>query len=490
MAAAPRSHHQLPNIGYNTRGIYSTGTPGFPKRSQDHIHRSPPPYSAVSARRHPLSPTPSPGIAFNSIRMDPPYGAKGHAHIPPLLGLTQHGQLMYANGHGPIKIEIHGTIDKGFFLSEGEWTCYRRNYFSCVCSYSLSPMYPNAAMQWTPSTSPTTTYDLFGFSMSIAAVVSESDSHTIELVQHTPKRDKGPTQQPEKVQMAPKPHHQSNHPLANIYQDGHNHRLVGGGSGGALYEGFSQPQGTHPTEHTFERIQFKQATANNGKRRAAQQYYHLVVELYGHVCEAGRGAPDQWLKIAQRKSAKMIVRGRSPGHYQSERRGSTSSGPGNSGGTLSSYQPTVSDYGPGTSMLGSNSYGTGSYDHHQHQRDHYGSNRQHELPMEPVMAVDDVKAMDSSKDYQYYPTPIYESSNDPRHQGIEMFAHRSDPEAIGSTGADSMELSASRLKHEDSTLPSLFYPPSNSFVSRGGCNRYDGKSTSAGYYPTMLPQSS
>lgn len=74
------------------------------------------------------------------------------------------------------------------------------------------------------------------------------------------------------------------------------------------------------TEHTFERIQFKQATANNGKRRAAQQYYRLVIELHAHVGELGRRVADQWLKAAHRKSARLVVRGRSPEHYQAERR--------------------------------------------------------------------------------------------------------------------------------------------------------------------------
>ncbi|KAK8042701.1 hypothetical protein PG994_013184 [Apiospora phragmitis] len=397
--------------------------------------------------------------------MDPPYGAKSNQNIPPLQGMQQHGQLAYSTGHSPIKVEINGTIDKGFFLSENEWTCYRRNYFSCICSYSLTPNYPGAAMHYTPNSS-ATHYEVHGFAMSISAMVHESDTHTIDLVQHTPKRDKGPVSRPD--------------------SHGHSHRLGVGPASGGLYEGFNQPPSGHPTEHTFERIQFKQATANNGKRRAAQQYYHLVVELHAHVGEIGRGVADQWMKVAHRKSAKMIVRGRSPGHYQSERRGSTSSGPGAAGGSLSGYAPQMQDYGPGSSMLGS-SYNTGSY---EHRGQYSGRNRPHDLPMEPVMSVEDVKALESSKDYQYYPTPIYEG-NDNR-QGIEMFTHRGDPEPVGTSMADNMELSASRLKHEhDSTLPSLFYPnPSTAYnnISRG-CNRFEGKPTSAGYYPQMLPQS-
>ena len=59
------------------------------------------------------------------------------------------------------------------------------------------------------------------------------------------------------------------------------------------------------TEHAFERVQFKRATANNGKRRTPQQYYHLLVELHFDV---GTQDNPQWIKVAQRKSAKVVAK--------------------------------------------------------------------------------------------------------------------------------------------------------------------------------------
>jgi hypothetical protein len=69
--------------------------------------------------------------------------------------------------------------------------------------------------------------------------------------------------------------------------------------------------GANSTENivTFERLQFKSATANNGKRRAAQQYYCIIVDLYAQT-ETGA-----LVKIATTESAPLVVRGRSPGHY-------------------------------------------------------------------------------------------------------------------------------------------------------------------------------
>ncbi|KAI1253413.1 hypothetical protein MGN70_005621 [Eutypa lata] len=472
----------LPNPGYSARQLYSRATPSY-GREPEHTTRSP--SFTNPLRRHPLSPTPSPSIGYTAPvgRMDSSYGGKSQAaNIPPLMTITTNGQLVYGDTpQNSIKIDIQGTIDKGFFLSDGEWTCYRRNYFSCNCSYSLTPYYPNANIQYIPNGS-SQTYHVLGFAMCIAAVVAESDSHMIELVQHTPKRDKGPVQRPEKVRLNPKPPQQVTHPLG-LYTSPHD---MASGSR-SLYEGASYGQGgqnSFPTEYTFERIQFKQATANNGKRRAAQQYYHLLVELYADV---GNQVSDGFIKIAQRKSAKMIVRGRSPGHYQTDRRGSTGSGPGGSSG-MGSYggsQVLGTDYGSSGSSMLPGSYGVGSgYDP---RSGHYGTTRHHELPADPGMSADEAKAVDTAKEYQYYPAAIYEGSNS-RH-GIPMFSDRAaeHDHMMTSTSTATDSTASSKLKHEfEGTLPSIIYQPGPSYYP-GGCSRFEGKPSSAGYYP--IPQS-
>lgn len=60
----------------------------------------------------------------------------------------------------------------------------------------------------------------------------------------------------------------------------------------------------------FERLQFKLATANNGRRRAGgQQYYTLTMELYATL-ESGIQ-----VTVASTDSCPLVVRGRSPNHY-------------------------------------------------------------------------------------------------------------------------------------------------------------------------------
>ena len=260
---------------------------------------------------------------------------------------------------------VHCKIEKGFFMStDGNWTCYRRNYFSVTASFDLSPYIPNGRL-YVQRANKSNPEQIQAFAMSLSAAVDGAAGKNIELVQHTPKRDKGPQNSIRKEKVAPTPPSKS--------QTDHSYQLGGyGGYAGAQsltmpylplqadpeqqqqqqhQPGiFSSPHASHqanapPTSHTFERIQFKSATANNGKRRAQQQYYHLIVELWADVRDARANNPE-WVKVAQRVSAQVVVRGRSPSHYQNE-------GPHNAGGTRGpSHGGGAGGAGGGSGMYG------------------------------------------------------------------------------------------------------------------------------------------
>ncbi|KAI9318617.1 hypothetical protein BX666DRAFT_1812044, partial [Dichotomocladium elegans] len=178
-------------------------------------------------------------------------------------------------------VRIHSKMDRGFFLADNDWTCYRRNYFQVSSAFSIHGVghyYADHEPPCLVRTDDGLFYPVRRFLLGITARVSNSDKR-IELVQHTPKRDKGPQTTP-----MPKPITPGGN--LNMSSVGANQNIV-----------------------TFERIQFKTATANNGKRRAAQQYYVCVIELYA---ETDQG---QQIKVASCQSAPLVVRGRSPGHY-------------------------------------------------------------------------------------------------------------------------------------------------------------------------------
>lgn len=97
---------------------------------------------------------------------------------------------------------ISAKIGKGFFyFLDWKWTCYRRNYFSVLCSYSLNPHIPNGSMYVNRSGKPE---QIRALAMSLLAVVG-NHGKTIELVQHTPERNKSSQMQIRKEKLAPIP---------------------------------------------------------------------------------------------------------------------------------------------------------------------------------------------------------------------------------------------------------------------------------------------
>jgi len=443
----------LPNPAspISARGLYNTaGTPLLQRRS-DLLSRSP---SSTTVRGLPLSPSSS---GFTSpTNMENSLGGQAS---PPLHPTEVIYQLQTPEGQ-VIRPEIFGKIDKGFFMADNDWTCYRRNYFSLNCSYTLHPAIPTGSVHLVLRNGQQP--QIHDFAMSIAAVVDGRDGKAIELVQHTPKRDKGPQDKPSRVTLQPRPP-----PSLGMYGgDGG----LGGGSRGLYDQGYGANANQQVTEATFERIQFKNATANNGKRRAAQQYYHLLVELFADV---GGQHPDRWVRIATRMSAPMVVRGRSPGHYQGDRRGSNSStGPGSGGaggggafspGGSTSRTPGEMSMG-GSSMPPSSSYG-GSYDTRSH---HYRSNTAPlQIPMEPTLSAEEAKSIEEAPGYLYYAAPIWEGHESRYLPGVSEY---------------------SKVKQEYSsgyTLPSLM----NSQDGFGRhCGRWDGAPESKGYFPSVQLQ--
>ncbi|QKX58893.1 uncharacterized protein TRUGW13939_06021 [Talaromyces rugulosus] len=108
-----------------------------------------------------------------------------------------------------------------------------------------------------------------------------------------------------------------------IYDPNRRSTWASGYESGAIPMGYNlaqkgEPQPPQPpTHHKFNYIRFQTATGFNGKRRAQQQY-NLVVELYAEIIPVG-SRESQWIKIAQRLSHPLVVRGQSPGHYKDGR---------------------------------------------------------------------------------------------------------------------------------------------------------------------------
>nr|CAG8433882.1 8252_t:CDS:2 [Entrophospora candida] len=281
-----------------------TSTPNFPRPPQSKFERF---YVSMSAPVTPStprneSPSQTPNTAPPDRKIDnrpafssfhsSPYPSQTHRKRrdntvgfpqdagPFFTQTQQHYPLYTIDRSTNLKVRINSKVDRGFFLADNDWTCYRRNYFQISSAFSITgtPHPVNESDVSCLIEVDGQYYAVTQFLLGITARVSNSDKK-IELVQHTPKRDKGPQMVP-----GPKPIRPGGN--LNLSSVGTNSNIV-----------------------TFERIQFKTATANNGKRRAAQQYYVLMVDLYAQV---ETGEP---YRLATTTSAPLVVRGRSPGHY-------------------------------------------------------------------------------------------------------------------------------------------------------------------------------
>ncbi|MCJ1436693.1 hypothetical protein MMC27_006074 [Xylographa pallens] len=483
--------------------------------------------------------SPTAGSSFNpvsaSMQLSPNSQYQLEAlGVPPFEGTKQFYQIVDPNGL-PIHVDLQARIDKGFFKAESDWTCYRRNYFSVACCYCLKPDVDLLARHLYLSRS-SNRDRIQSFSILITAKIDGEDGKVIELVQHTPKRDKGPMGPPDLTEVSP-------HPSGNLGVFASASPYT---SETQMSSEFSQayPTGAQTQNvANFDRIQFKKATANNGKRRAAQQYFHIIVELYTKVSR-GTSSEMQTVKIAHRVSAPMVVRGRSPGHYADERRGSsTSMGPsGGAGGDYNHGQRDSGSAGPsgvahgsisGLSYTNSSHGGSGGYQAHhtalvrspteshsdpssessssQGNRGIFSGRHSH-----PAPTLEEAANIDDYEGYQYFPATLYETPNhvEPSRAGSSGF--RNDPSKPGEnpvstsssitdfimspripTSHDSLKtyvkaeqprrhLLVGRAHGHSEYGTNAYTVSSNNAPSvLRTCGRFQGVESSKGYYPIM-----
>lgn len=501
-ARSPGMGNQVsPSLSASVRDNYTTSTPGL------HRHTLSPRSHAESISRAPYSSLPDipRSVLPTSMSLSTPSVAS-YGNTAPVLGYPpQHDRQADTPPFNPqetlhditcngsnVTAHIDAKIEKGFFFSSDRvWTCYRRNYFSVLVSYSLDPHIPGGRLTLLKGSKQE---HIQAMAMSLSAAVDGAQGKSIELIQHTPKRDKGPQLPIKKELLSPTPPGKSQHEHGYGMSTFHNPSAVAppylplqsDPEASQQYSPANHSATTH--QHTFERIQFKSATANNGKRRAQQQYYHLIVELWANIQKPQDQQPN-WIKIAQRVSQPVVVRGRSPSHYQNEgpHTASTSRGPGGSGagaggnghsgfGSAGAGGAVGRSFGNGLSMPSNSGMGGSMYRTNQYSLDpspagSHSVSSASSLSGGPVeglvsdhhmMDEDEEKAIEGFDGYQYYPSPIYEA-------GIPPGAKEEAPAFQDGR----------RIKEE---YPGSTHAPG---WQVGGCGRFQGMETSRGYYPDL-----
>ncbi|TKA82934.1 hypothetical protein B0A55_01294 [Friedmanniomyces simplex] len=443
--------------------------------------------------------------------------------------------------------EVHAKVEKGFFLStvDNKWTCYRRNYFSVTCHFELHPNITNGRMYLMRKNA---SEQIQAMGMRLSSAVDGSSGKSIELIQHTPKRDAGPKSKIDVVKVSPTPspgrgeHSLSPNgiytvPMSTFHATGaaqgpflplQNSGETNGSATPSLptqqlssQYGYSGPSTAHlqmpgqHTQHNFERVQFKQATANNGKRRASQQYFHLIVELFADVRKDGSDTPV-WVKVAQRVSEKIVVRGRSPSHYQNEGQHGQA-GRGGSASGSSGYSTASGTYGSssnagafrGAAGYASNNFGGaaggGAYRGNQYAMyptaaaaaavapsDGSGSSPgsadeggavDSDHALDTVMSEAARAGIQDYDGYQYYPASMYEAVQQqplpllPSLAKIESYSTTATAPPRYSTDGAPPRQCAVKAEYADA-VPGAQW-------SLGGCGRFQGVESSRGFFPDL-----
>ncbi|KAL6944369.1 hypothetical protein ACO0RG_001105 [Hanseniaspora osmophila] len=110
---------------------------------------------------------------------------------PVFANATKYHQIVTAQSHTKVNVEIMSRIDRGFDFEEGSWTGYKRNYFSLVAGFEVSNIESgtfldeNYCVEINGSFLPV---EYFATKITAGAIVENVE---MPLVQHTAKRTNG-----------------------------------------------------------------------------------------------------------------------------------------------------------------------------------------------------------------------------------------------------------------------------------------------------------
>jgi hypothetical protein len=261
--------------------------------------------------------------------MPPPSGIFGYRQTSHINKLTCNGRLVVPDIH----VRQHKSFD--ITVEENKFVGYRRNYFCLDASFTLTlkndvpgeAEYPRGQLIVEGQSGDQ--HVVKAFALSITGVDNSTSAKTIELVQFSPKRDAGKKGRPAMYRVSPTvpdfvtPLGQgpTAYALRNAaqgpdlpYQNAQD--LPQTESGIFDQQDITDPAAGAATTHTWERIQFKNATANNGRRRQNQQAFMVVVTLWADIRETREnGRAPYWYPVAKCHSDEVVIRGRSPNHY-------------------------------------------------------------------------------------------------------------------------------------------------------------------------------
>ncbi|KAF6808374.1 NDT80 like DNA-binding family protein [Colletotrichum sojae] len=296
-AGRPRSHH--PSVDH---GSYPYGR--YPQDESDAYERHPAHPSLTSHHsfpnlKRPYSQTEQPPYQeiVQDLRDDGSKLTVNHDHK--LLSFKRvQDKHTIVDQHGRMQqLELSAQLHGMFFLSEmpantndgsvlqPELTCYRRNLFQ-ISGSLITPRGQLSVINETGETVPVSTTEV-----TISAIESV-DGHPVRLIvipwktppPNSPEITQTPDQEPASL------------PLIPFQEDG------------------TEAEGEYAVYPIgWRRLQFRIATANNGRRKELQQHFVLHLKVVGTLANGSK------VVLTEATTAPIVVRGRSPRNFQARK---------------------------------------------------------------------------------------------------------------------------------------------------------------------------
>jgi len=257
--------------------------------------------------------------------------------VGPPFGVTNFHRPVYCMAtNEQLLPQMECRLDRGFELGEaGNWIGYKRNYFTMVLAFTFQnwtlDKFVENRFQVMDKNDPKNRLDVSYFVLSVLARCSDPEVQ-IGLVQHTPKRDKGPQYTPPVYPAVPGilPDHETVTASSNkrntkkirtlgrifsfdrsaYYRDND----MDPEKDQSILSGY--PNDMISRVARFERIQFSASIRVKQKSNNVHKFFTLHVELSAVVNDKDR---KLLVPVASCCSAPLLVRGRSPSNYPREK---------------------------------------------------------------------------------------------------------------------------------------------------------------------------
>ena len=299
---------------------YESVSPKVPEVEATRVHRQDGPEEHYDrASQAGVADLPTPSSSPHSVPdvqriLDPRAGGPGFFEY------QNYGAIL-DNRNVQFEVRIHASMSGRqpgtFTVDENAWLCYRRNYFQLECSYTLqqADRIPVSGPLYLVKSGESGRKRIHSIALLVGGRVDGNINNEIKLLCHTTKRTPDQAAEPEMVRLLPK------EPLQ--HNGGGNAQGSNQGTAG-LFPSFKPPKETRHCEAdntslAYYRLQYRNATNNNGIRRPAQQYHHTVVEAFAEIHD--HHGESTFEQIGWLMSEGMVVRGRSPQHYEDNHKG-------------------------------------------------------------------------------------------------------------------------------------------------------------------------